>query len=82
MNDLKHSLKADAIANLYRAAFYLAKGEQTSALAFLSKSAKEINLKNLKPILENPKKELSDLQKKRFWAEKTLDEYRRLFNSL
>lgn len=82
MTDLKNSLKADAVGNLYRAAFYLAQGDQNMALSFLQKSSSQINLENLKPLLENPQGELTTEAQAKLWAEKTLDEYRKLLNLL
>lgn len=62
----KHSKQADKIANLYRAALYLAKGDKDLALEFLAKAdAGEIIDKN----------DLRTSQKKLFWAEKILDHY-------
>lgn len=63
----KSSFEADKIANLYRAAFYLAKGANEVGLEFLKKSGKEFN--NL---------DLSSKKKRLYWAEKILDEYTRL----
>jgi len=63
----KYSHKSDSAANLYRAAFYLAKGSRSVALDFLKKSGakfKDINL--------------SSKDKRLYWAEKILDKYTKL----
>ena len=57
----------DEAANLYRAAFYLAKGSKGVALNFLKKSGRKFE--GLK---------LDTIQERLFWAEKILDEYTRL----
>ncbi|MGI5826526.1 MAG: hypothetical protein ACOX50_03885 [Patescibacteria group bacterium] len=85
MADLKNNIKADAVGYLYRAAFYLAKGDQASALNFLNTTTQRISQNKLliiKPLLENPKAQLATKQQERYWAEKILDEYRLLFNQL
>jgi len=66
----KYSYKSDSAANLYRAAFYLAKGSTSIAMNFLEKSGE--NFKGLKS--NNEKNRL-------FWAEKILDKYRKLKDS-
>ena len=63
----KNSKKSDRIANLYRAAFYLAKGKKNTGLEFLKKSG--IKFKGL---------DLSTKKKRLFWAEKVLDKYLKL----
>lgn len=73
LNKLSH--KADAIANLYRAALFLAKGEKKIGLDFFEKA------KNKLPFLfEIPKGKLQTHSQQLFWAEKILDEYLRLKN--
>ncbi len=54
----------DKIGNLYRAAFYIAKGAKEVGLDFLKKSGR--SFKNLK---------LDTKSQRLFWAEKILDEY-------
>jgi hypothetical protein len=63
----KFSVKSDKAANLYRAAFYLAKGSKEVGLEFLNKSGKKF--KNIKTNSEG---------QRLFWAEKILDEYLRI----
>lgn len=63
----KTSHRADKIANLYRAATCLAKGDQATALNFLNQSS------NTK-IAQNLKLKLSQNQQLLF-AEKILDQY-------
>jgi hypothetical protein len=63
----KFSAESDRIANLYRAAFYLAKGSKEVGLKFLDKSGKKFE--GIK--IDNEKEQL-------FWAEKILDEYLKL----
>ena len=63
----KFSRASDKLANLYRAAFYLAKGSNKVGLEFLDKSG--ITFEGLK----------TDNQISRLlWAEKILDEYLKL----
>lgn len=61
----KNSKKSDRIANLYRAALYLAKGDKTTSLNFLKNSD---SLLTTKVVAAKPNQD-------RFWAEKILDEY-------
>lgn len=85
MTDLKNDLQVDAIGYLYRAAFYLAKGDSVTALNFLNQTAQRIppeKLDLLKPLLDQPREQLADKQQELYWAEKILDEYKILFNSL
>lgn len=63
----KFSNKSDKIANLYRAAFYLAKGAKDVALDFLKKSGRRFR-----------GMELNTPQNRLFWAEKILDEYKKM----
>lgn len=62
----KNSKKADKIANLYRAALYLAKGNKDLALEFLHK-AKAVEIIN--------KDDLKTDKRRLFWAEKIFDQY-------
>lgn len=63
----KFSKNDDRIANLYRAALYLAKGDKTTSLNFL----KNANF----PLTD--KVAAAKPGQHRFWAEKILDEYHR-----
>jgi hypothetical protein len=63
----KYSYKSDVAANLYRAAFYLAKGSKDVGLEFLRKSGQHLD--NLKV---NTKKQ------RLYSAEKILDQYTKL----
>ncbi|MCL5090410.1 MAG: hypothetical protein M1514_00180 [Patescibacteria group bacterium] len=80
------SLEADALANLYRAAFYLAKGAPETGLEFLKKawdfwqknSQKDLSM--LKPLLEKQQNLNSNVDQ-RLWAEKILDCYHLLKTS-
>lgn len=71
---VKGSLKSDAIANLYRSAFYLAKGSPELGLKFFQKAKNKLG-KTLK--ISIPEK-LSFPKERLFLAEKILDEYLRL----
>ena len=85
MTDLKNDLQADAIGYLYRAAFYLAKGDSVSALNFLNQTAQTIpqeKLGQLQPLFDQPQDQLVSKQQELFWAEKILDEYRVLLNNI
>jgi hypothetical protein len=70
---------SDAITDLYRASFYLAKESKDVGLSFLTK-AKDVLGKELLLDIENLKKSgtLKDQSDYLFWAEKILDEYKRL----
>jgi len=61
----KFSKKDDRIANLYRAALFLAQGDKTTGLYFLKNSDS----------LFVTKVANSSPDRHRFWAEKILDEY-------
>lgn len=61
----KYSHRSDAAANLYRAAFYLAKGSISVAKDFLKKSGEEFD-----GLKVNSEKD------RLFWAEKILDKYK------
>ena len=63
----KHSRQADAVANLYRAALFLARGSRKAGLEFLQK-AKERLGEGPNPVLRTRADEL-------YWAEKILDQY-------
>ena len=63
----KKSPHSDAIANLYRAALYLGKGERAAGLKFLQKSP-------LSPISSLPRNRQEEL----LLAERALDEFKRL----
>lgn len=64
----KNTSRADIIANLYRAALYLARGNKKLGVEFLRK-AKRRKLVKLK--------RLKTRQQQLFWAEKILDLYQR-----
>lgn len=66
----KNSRKSDAIVNLYRAAFYLAKGSETVGWEFLRKAKEKLG-----GTLDISPKKLKSPQEARFWAEKILDQY-------
>lgn len=78
--DLKYSYKADAVANLYRSALYLAKGDEQTASDFLTKAYIYIDKKNSE-IVNKINNKLS-LKEKKILAEKILDEYQKLKFSL
>ena len=75
----KHDLISDGIADLYRAAFYLAKGSNETGLQFVSKAKEKLGNKISFDtekllgigVLNNEKDCL-------LWAEKVLDEHKRL----
>ena len=71
----KDSDQSDAIVNLYRAALYLARGSRETGLQFLVKARKRLG-KSLLPRL--PADELKSRQQQLFWAEKILDQYKKL----
>lgn len=65
----KYSQKSDRVANLYRAALYLAKGDKQTALLFL---------KTTSPDLAEKIAPINSQKQKNFWAEKILDLYHTL----
>lgn len=62
--------KSEAIANLYRAALYLARGSETVGWEFLRKAKEKLG-----SALEITPKKLKSSKERRFWAEKILDQY-------
>ncbi len=66
---------SDCLADLYRASYYLAKNSKKMGILFLLKSQKKLGKKlslNINKIVK------SDVFKNSYWAEKVLDEYKRL----
>ncbi len=63
----KNSYQSDKIANLYRAAYYMAKGAKNTALQFIEKSGENFGDINL-----------DSKQDELYWAEKKLDRYKML----
>ncbi len=63
----KHSYQSDAVANLYRAALFLAKGSRVVGLDFLAQAKEELDIR-LDPVLKTRTDDL-------YWAEKILDQY-------
>ena len=63
----KFSQTSDKVANLYRAAFYLAKGSNKVGLEFLDKSG--VSFEDLR---------IDSQVSRLYWAEKILDEYLKL----
>ena len=57
-----HSKEADKIANLYRAAFYIAKSASDLGLGFIKKTGESF-----------PGLTLKDEKNRMYWAEKVLD---------
>jgi len=72
----KHDLISDGIVDLYRAAFYLAKGSKEIGLSFFKKAKEKLDKMSLdiRSIIFKDNKD--DLLR----AEKVLDEYKRLKN--
>jgi len=81
----KYSYQGDAVANLYRAAFYLAKGSKNTSLGFLKKAVTEIKEK-LDPAIikmaDFPRDYLKTSRDQHYWAEKILDQYTKFKNLL
>jgi len=70
----KYSQLSDGIADLYRASFYFAKGTEKTGMNFLLKAKNKLGSKMLldtRQVIGNS-----------YWAEKVLDEYKRLKRSL
>lgn len=81
MGEIKQSDFADGVGYLYRAALYLAKGDQKSSILFLQTAVKKIGkdkLYALDPIVCNSTI-FRDDKERLLWAERILDEYKRLF---
>ncbi len=69
----KTSKKADAIANLYRAAFYLAKGANELGIHFLKQAKRYLGNKLDREILDfiqDPNKSLNSHKSRLYWVEK------------
>ena len=77
----KLSKKSDAVANLYRASLFLAKGSKDLGINFLKKAqivlGDEID-GNLTDLITKEKKLLKSNKDNLFWAEKILDKYHSL----
>ena len=58
------SKEADKLANLYRAAFYIAKGAEKIGLDLIKKTGEDF------PVMD-----FSNDSKRMYWAEKVLDRY-------
>jgi len=69
----KFDLKSDGIADIYRAALYLARGLDKTGLDFFNKARSK-----LKEQLVCPPSYLKSRKLQLFWAEKILDQYLRL----
>ncbi len=70
----KNSQISDAIADLYRASFYLAKGTEKIGMDFLLKAKNKLGSKMFLDI--------SRVVGNSYWAEKVLDEHKRLKREL
>lgn len=66
----KFDRESDGIADLYRAALYLARGADEVGLEFLQKARKKLGQR----LVETPSV-LKTHQQQMFWAEKVLDQY-------
>lgn len=69
----KYSMRADGIADLYRSALYLARGADEVGLDFLRKAREKLEEK-----LVEPPGKLKTHQQQLFWAERILDQYKKL----
>ena len=77
----KNSVMSDGVADLYRAALYLAQGSVKLAMGFIKKAYEKIPKEYtagqaLEGFAHRP--EDSFVSAPSFWAEKALDEYQRL----
>ena len=75
----KYSIESDGIADLYRAALYLARESKDVGISFIEKAQRKLG-KKLSIDLETLKKEINFKSRYDYcyWAEKVLDEYKRL----
>ena len=77
----RFDLKADGIADVYRAALYLARGDNNIGLRFLKQARGKIGERFLGSSLsEISADKLTTRQQQLFLAEKLLDQYLRLKN--
>lgn len=77
----KFDRRSDGIADVYRAALYLARGNSETGLKFLNQAKTKIGKRLTGSFLSDmsvPK--LKNRQQQLFWAEKILDQYLRLKN--
>jgi len=77
----KNSYQSDAVVNLYRAAFYLAKKSKEMGIEFLIKAQKNLGNKldsQIISLIKNKGKYLKDNENSLYWAEKILDQYHKL----
>lgn len=71
----KFDIKSDGLADIYRAALYLARGADKVAWNFLTQAEKKLNER-----LAKPANRLTNRRQRLVWAEKILDQYLRLKN--
>ena len=71
----KFNSTSDAIADLYRASFYLAKRSKDIGISFLKKAKDKLGNKMRLDVNKVAEGKTGDYL---YWAEKTLDEYKRL----
>lgn len=77
----KFDKKSDGIADIYRAALYLARGDNVLGLRFLNQAKTKISKKFTEAALSAiTVKKLTTRQQQLYWAEKVLDQYLRLKN--
>lgn len=78
MAELKRNKKADSIGYLYRAALYLAKGDDNVAFQFLARIGDQsVFTAVVQEVQRQKRNAITTPKKKRYWAEKLLDEYKR-----
>jgi len=76
----KNSYQSDAVANLYRAAFYLAQESKEIGIDFLVKAKERLGNKldpQITSLIKNKEKYLRNNKDFLYWAEKVLDQYHR-----
>lgn len=74
----KYSYQSDAIANLYRAALYLARGSREVGLQFLNRARERLGDRldsKVDLIIHDKEKYLDSSSSCLYWAEKILDQY-------
>ena len=77
--ELKYNLKVDAMANLYRSALYMAKGDRETSKMFFDKAKKYLDEK----IFVDSQDYFSNSNSNnRFFAEMILDKYQIVKNQL
>ena len=74
----KHDRMSDSIADLYRSALYMARKSKDTGISFLLKSKFKLGKKLSLDVDKIKRASLDNHFDSTYWAEKILDEYKRL----